>query len=109
MLQSGRDRGGAPVRPNACARDYGNEQTLIGKLSIVVPLWQVVPVNGAQVVLVVQPTKQVLVPALFRMHHVLPGQSVDLVHGFVHQRPLHMPALVPDGVIGRPTHRWGSV
>jgi hypothetical protein len=53
-------------------------------------------VNGAQLAVVVHATKQVFVPALFLMQKVLPGQSTDLVQGFVHQKPLQVPVLVPE-------------
>jgi len=54
--------------------------------------WHVVPGYGAQSVVVVQPGKQVLVPALFMMHQVVPGQSFERVQTFVHQRLLQVPS-----------------
>ena len=66
-----------------------------------------VPLIVEQLAFVTQPRKHVLVPALFWMHQVLPGQSIDDVQGLVHQRPLQVPLLgaepqVPDPVQGLP-------
>jgi hypothetical protein len=56
----------------------------------------VVPLMVAQFAFVTQPRKHVFVPALFLMHQVLPGQSIDDVQGLVHQRPLQVPLLGAD-------------